>query len=131
MKKLLVTILALIYLGSSTGAMMHLHYCMGKLAETSFSKKTNATCNKCGMKTTQKKNGCCKDESKFVKNEQDQKASLTHFEFQQEAIALLPASICMVPEAKFGNQLLIAYASNAPPDLHAPPVYLRVCSFLI
>ena len=56
MKKLLVTILALIYLGSSTGAMMHLHYCMGKLAETSFSKKNNATCNKCGMKTTQKKN---------------------------------------------------------------------------
>ena len=83
------------------------------------------------MKTTQKKNGCCKDEGKFVKNEQDQKASLTHFEFQQVAIALLPASICMVAETKISNQLLIAYASNAPPDLHAPPVYLRVCSFLI
>lgn len=83
------------------------------------------------MKTSQKKGGCCKDESKFVKNEQDQKASLTHFEFQQQAIALLPIATCMIAEAKFSNQLLIAYAPNAPPDLHAPAVYLRDCSFLI
>lgn len=127
----MVTILALVYLGSSTGAVMHLHYCMGKLAETSFSKNNNATCGKCGMKTSLKKGGCCKDESKFVKNEQDQKASITHFEFQQEAIALLPITSCMVVEAKLSNQLLIAYAPNAPPDIHAPAVYLRVCSFLI
>ena len=127
----MVTILALVYLGSSTGAVMHLHYCMGKLAETSFSKNNNATCGKCGMKTSPKKGGCCKDESKFVKNEQDQKASITHFEFQQEAIALLPITGCMVAEAKLSNQLLIAYAPNAPPDIHAPAVYLRVCSFLI
>jgi hypothetical protein len=130
-KKLLITILALVYLDSSTGAVMHLHYCMGKLAETSFSKNNKPTCGKCGMKASQKKGGCCKDESKFVKNEEDQKASLTHFEFQQQAIAILPSSICMVPEVKLSNQLLIACAPNAPPDLHAPPVYLRVCSFLI
>lgn len=131
MKKLLVTILALVYLGSSTGAVMHLHFCMGKLAETSFSKNNNPTCGKCGMKTSQKKGGCCKDESKFVKNEQDQKASITHFEFQQQAVAILPVATCMVAEAKISNPLLIAYAPNAPPDLHAPAVYLRVCSFLI
>lgn len=127
----MVTILALVYLGSSTGAVMHLHYCMGKLAETSFSKTNNPTCGKCGMKTSKKKGGCCKDESKFVKNDQDQKASITHFEFQQQAIALLPMVTYMVAEAKLSNQLLIAYAPNAPPDLHAPAVYLRVCSFLI
>ncbi len=127
----MVTILALVYLGSSTGAVMHLHYCMGKLAETGFSKNNNPTCGKCGMKTSQKKGGCCKDESKFVKNEQDQKTSITHFEFQQQAIALLPIATCMIAEAKFSNQLLIAYVPNAPPDLHAPAVYLRDCSFLI
>lgn len=131
MKKLLVTILALVYFGSSTGAMMHLHYCMGQLAETSFSKNNNATCSKCGMKTSQKKRGCCKDESKFVKNDQDQKASLTHFEFQQQAIALLHTTTCKVPEPAISHQMLIAYAPNAPPDIHAPAVYLRVCSFLI
>lgn len=131
MKKLLVTILALVYLGSSTGGVMHLHYCMGKLAETSFTKNNNPTCGKCGMKTSQKKGGCCKDESKFVKNEQDQKASLTHFEFQQQLVALLPSTIYMVTEENLCNQLLITYAANAPPDIHAPAVYLRVCSFLI
>lgn len=131
MKKLLVTILALIYLGSSTGAVMHLHYCMGKLAETSFSKNTNPTCGKCGMKTSQKKTGCCKDETKFVKNEQDQKASLSQFEFQQLAIAFQPVAFFHLSTPVLSNQLLIAYAPNAPPDLHAPAVYLRVCSFLI
>ncbi len=127
----MVTILALVYLASSTGAVMHLHYCMGKLAETSFSKNNNATCGKCGMKTSKKKGGCCKDESKFIKNEQDQKLSLTQFEFQQQAIALLPIATCVLPEAKLSNQLLITNAPNAPPDIHAPSVYLRVCSFLI
>jgi hypothetical protein len=130
-KKLLVTILALIYLGSSTGAVMHLHYCMGKLAETSFSKNTNPTCGKCGMKTSLKKTGCCKDETKFVKNEQDQKASLSQFEFQQLAIAFQPVAFFHLSTPLWSNQLLIAYAPNAPPDLHAPAVYLRVCSFLI
>ncbi|HQR93163.1 MAG TPA: hypothetical protein PLK14_07845 [Sediminibacterium sp.] len=131
MKKLLVTILALVYLGSSTGAVMHLHYCMGKLAETSFSKNTNTTCSKCGMTASQKKGGCCKDETKFVKNEQDQKASLTQFEFQQLAIAFQPLPYFHLSTPELSNQLLIAYASNAPPDIHAPAVYLRVCSFLI
>jgi hypothetical protein len=130
-KKLLVTILALVYLGSSTGAVMHLHYCMGKLAETSFSKKVNDTCSKCGMKTTQKKNGCCKDESKFVKNEQNQKASLCQFEFQQQSVALTPSPFFILSSPRLGHQFLMTYASNAPPDLHAPAVYLRVCSFLI
>lgn len=131
MKKLLVTILALIYLGSSTGAVMHLHYCMGKLAETSFSKNTNPTCGKCGMKTSQKKTGCCKDETKLVKNEQDQKASLSQFEFQQLAIAVQPVAFFHLSTPVLSNQLLITNAPNAPPDLHAPAVYLRVCSFLI
>ncbi|OYU56293.1 MAG: hypothetical protein CFE25_03350 [Chitinophagaceae bacterium BSSC1] len=104
---------------------------MGKLADTSFSKNNNATCSKCGMKTSQKKGGCCKDESKFVKNEQDQKTNLSHFEFQQLSIALLPSTTCMVPEPAICHLMLIAYAPNAPPDIHAPAVYLRDCSFLI
>lgn len=127
----MVTILALVYLGSSTGAVMHVHYCMGKLAETSFSKKLNDSCSKCGMKTSQKKGGCCKDESKFVKNEQDQKASLSQFEFQQQAIAIEPSSCFTLSTPTLSSLLLTAYAPNAPPDIHAPAIYLRVCSFLI
>jgi hypothetical protein len=104
---------------------------MGQLADTSFSKNNNAACSKCGMKTSQKKGGCCKDESKFVKNEQDQKASLTHFEFQQLTIAFQPVPFFNLSTPELCNQLQIAYAPNAPPDIHAPAVFLRDCSFLI
>ena len=131
MKKLLVTILAIVYLGTSSGAMIHLHYCMGKLAETSFSKDTNKTCSKCGMKVSQKKSGCCKDESRFVKNSTDQKASISHYEFFQTDCQLEQAPSYIVPEEVFGNQLVVAHAPHAPPDQQGSPVYLRVCSFLI
>jgi hypothetical protein len=64
MKKILVTILALIYLVTSTGAAVNIHYCMGKVASVSLSHDKDEACGKCGMKT---KGGCCKDEFKSVK----------------------------------------------------------------
>jgi hypothetical protein len=33
MKKFITAILAVLYLGTSSGATIHMHYCMGKLAE--------------------------------------------------------------------------------------------------
>lgn len=131
MKKLLVTIFALIYLGTSSGAIMHLHFCMGKLAETSFSNESSKNCSKCGMKKTQKKAGCCKDQTKFVKNNSDQKAGSSLIEFNNFESALEPihsltfsAPVCTINPRT-------AYSSHAPPGASAPAIYLRVCSFLI
>ncbi len=111
--------------------MMHLHYCMGKLAETSFSKESKKTCGKCGMKTSQKKSGCCKDQSKFVKNHTDQKVGFSYFEFTQTDCQLENTPSYIAPGHVFSNQVQETYAPHAPPNQHAPPVYLRVCSFLI
>lgn len=64
MKKLLVAILAIIYLGVSSGIAMNIHYCMGKLFSVELM-HTNDKCSKCGMKTG--KNSCCNDKFKIVK----------------------------------------------------------------
>ena len=71
MKKILALILSVVYLTSSVGATVHLHYCMDKLINWSFSDEGNK-CKNCGM---EKSGNCCKDENKFVKNSLDQSAT--------------------------------------------------------
>ena len=64
MKKLLIAILAIIYLGVSSGIAMNIHYCMGKLFSVELM-HSNDKCHKCGMKYG--KNSCCNDKFKIVK----------------------------------------------------------------
>ncbi len=45
MKKVLTTILAFVYLSTSMGATIHLHYCMGKLASWSLIDHESKNCN--------------------------------------------------------------------------------------
>lgn len=77
MKRLCLAILAILYLSTSIGTTIELHYCMGKFAEGSLWHNKNSKCSKCGM---QKKhgptdNGCCRDEYKLLQIEKDQKSS--------------------------------------------------------
>jgi hypothetical protein len=76
MKKLLSAMLALLYLGTSVGATVELHYCMGRLVEWSLWHKDNSICSNCGMeKKHELTKGCCKDEYKQIKIDKDQKLS--------------------------------------------------------
>lgn len=62
MKNFLVTILAFVYLATTTGATLHMHYCMGKVYLIDLVKKDG--CSKCGMGSS---DGCCIDEFKVIK----------------------------------------------------------------
>jgi hypothetical protein len=75
MKKFLVFILALLYIGSSTGATIHMHYCMGKLVNMGLNSESTKTCPKCPSKekSSSCSKECCKDVHKTVKLEKDQK----------------------------------------------------------
>lgn len=71
MKKVFAFILAIVYLSSTVGATIHLHYCMDKLVNWTLQEE-GSKCKNCGM---EKDGGCCKDENKFVKNTIDQSAT--------------------------------------------------------
>ena len=82
MKKLLATILAFVYLSTSMGATIHLHYCMGKLASWGLINHESKNCAYCGMvkqnpdsQSAMAKKGCCKDEHKQIQTDKDQKLS--------------------------------------------------------
>jgi hypothetical protein len=61
MKKFLALILAIIYITVSTGFIVNVHYCMGKVSSI----KLEQTAKKCCCKKQHK--NCCKTEQKLVK----------------------------------------------------------------
>lgn len=67
MKRFTTSLLAIVYLCLSTGADLHLHYCMGEFVNLSFTDTNKGTCGKCGMQNHDNNNGCCKDVEISVK----------------------------------------------------------------
>ena len=131
MKRLLVFILALTYMVASTGTNLHMHFCMGKLADfTLGSKSQKKTCSKCGMAKKEKPNGCCKDEHKWVKIQDDQKTNVLTFQFAQLQLAEPETFITynFTPSVSPVSELLPN--SNAPPR-SCVGIYKRNCVFLI
>jgi hypothetical protein len=121
MKKILVSILAVIYLASSVGATVHLHYCMDKLINWSLLNSSGDKCEKCGMK---KDGGCCKDENKFVKNNVDQKVAESAIQLIQMAALATPAALIYPSEQYFFCLIQEYPISNAPPRSNGVGIYI-------
>ena len=73
MRRFLLFILAVLYLGVSSGFALNYHYCMGKLAEVSL--QYLDTCPSCGEAGTSHK--CCSTETEYVKLSVDQDVANT------------------------------------------------------
>jgi len=132
MKKIAVVILALLYLATSTGANLNLHYCMGELADWGLGENKSKTCGFCGMeKGDEKDNGCCKDEQKFIKNDTDQKV----VESSLDIIKVLAASplpeYAELPAVLFSSLTEQNPVSNAPPRSKGQALYILNSNFLI
>lgn len=78
MKKLLTTILFVAYFIASSGATIHVHYCMGKVVEFDFSKhSSDKRCPGCGM--TKNKKDCCKDKEATFKISDNHQVAISDF----------------------------------------------------
>ncbi len=132
MKKFITVILAVLYLSTSMGATVHMHYCMGKLADWGLGHNKSKTCGECGM---EKKNalddGCCKDEHKVIKNDSDQKLTESSFQLMEVmASALLPVYTHLRP-VQISSVTEENPLSNAPPRCSSVAVYILKSTFLI
>ncbi|MFM7838266.1 MAG: HYC_CC_PP family protein [Chitinophagaceae bacterium] len=56
MSKFFTTLIALLYLGFTSGIVVNWHYCMGDLAAVEWGMDYGTSCSKCGMKD---RKGCC------------------------------------------------------------------------
>jgi hypothetical protein len=68
MKKILASILFLVYFAVSTGFVVSMHYCMDRFDSAQLGASGNDKCPKCGM---HKDGGCCRDVVKVVKLQTD------------------------------------------------------------
>ncbi len=132
MKNFITAILAFLYISTSTGTTVHMHYCMGKLADWSIIHNESKTCGKCGMEKQEgKDNGCCKDEHKFYKDDSAQKISESSMLIFQVLAISLPSSFIQIPEIEILSLTEENPLSHAPPRTDAVSVYIRNCTFLI
>ena len=128
MKRALTAILAVLYLSTSLGTTVHLHYCMGKLVDWDLQQTKNIKCSNCGMdRSENNQNGCCKDEYKKIKNDNDQKLSEVAFNLLHVTISALQFEL---PVIKISSITEANPVSNAPPRSHVA-IHIRNCVFLI
>jgi len=138
MKKVLVSILAIIYLSTSMGATVHLHYCMGRLVSWGLAEHTGNSCDFCGMRKmvasgerVMGMKNCCHEESKQIKNDKDQKAAQEFFQLIKIApvVADLPQPVWV--DAVVPSPVLSHPVSHGPPLGALVPVFLSNCNFRI
>jgi hypothetical protein len=136
MKKVLATILAFVYLSSSMGATIHLHYCMGKLASWGLIDHESKNCPQCGMlkkasraQCMASKMDCCKDEHKQIKTVKDQKlfpSELFKYNNLSHTLALNEPDVQSIKT----SSISIEYPNtNAPPLLDKLPLFVLYRNF--
>ncbi len=127
MKKFLTTILAVIYLSVSSGMVMNIHYCMGKVNSVKLAVLPAASCM-CGKPMSKK--GCCRTEAKLVKLEDAQKAAYTDFTIKLP-IAVLFTALNLLQTPSYNAQQIVLPQVHPPPLLSEQDTYLRNCVFRI
>jgi len=131
MKKLFVAILAVLYMSTSIGATIELHYCMGRLVKWSLRYDDNSNCSNCGMeKKPGSANGCCKDEYKQIKIDKDQNLSPKDIRLSQaitEITLTVSGHSILTPIVSAGSVTKI----NGPPNGSHTPLTILNCVFRI
>ncbi len=129
MKKFIVAILAMLYISTSAGATLHIHYCMGKQSDWGFGLNNATICSRCGME--EKDNGCCKKEHRFFKNNTDQKTTESALQLIKLIAVAIPFSFVEIPSFSFASKKEVNPINYKPPRRISIALYIRNCVFLI
>jgi hypothetical protein len=124
MKKGLFAISFVFYFIATSGLVVNYHYCMKKLASVNLFQTSTDVCERCGM-DSHESNGCCHDEVKVVKLEQDQnKIPVTLYNFSIAAPEAVIPSVFLI--AAFENAgIQKHFLNHSPPLLSAQDTYLQ------
>jgi hypothetical protein len=128
MKRSAVAILAIIYFAISSGVVVNIHYCMGKMSSAKLQAWTSNSCG-CGKKMESKK-GCCKTELKLVKLEDAQKASYADFAIHTPVTPLF-TELNLLQTPSYTVQDINYPQEHSPPGISKQDTYLRNCVFRI
>jgi hypothetical protein len=125
MKKVVVSILMILYLGSFSGIAMDIHYCMGKKSGVDFFDTDKGKCGKCGMKA---KKGCCQDEHKFYKLLDTHKNVSNDINFETFSVPVF-LSYNLFDWHLADISFLKEIQNNSPPNYSGPSLCVLNCIF--
>jgi hypothetical protein len=130
MKKILVAISAVCYLVVTCGVLINSHYCMDRLASTTFYVGNPKKCGQCGMEIHES-NGCCRDEVQLVKMHDDQNKTLVaSFDIPAiEPVAIVPSEFIAAAFYNINEQR--HFHNHSPPLLSEQDTYLQIGVFRI
>jgi hypothetical protein len=128
MKKGIAAILLVIYVAFSSGIVISYHYCMDTLSSFQLGTTDDHICAKCGMEI-EGPGGCCSDEVKIYKVDDDQQVSAISFKFNSsEPVVLTPVIHGTAAISKTSKGFLF---NNHSPPLSKQDTYLQNCVFRI
>ncbi len=124
MKKIIASISFVCYFAVSCGVIINSHYCMNRLASVHLFETSVDTCGICGMDTNES-NGCCRDEVKIVKLQQDQnKIPVLTYEIPSlEKIVIIPSGFMVASFHNVDEQH--HFHNHSPPLLSEQDTYLQ------
>ncbi len=128
MKKIIISILAFLYLFVSSGVALEIHYCMGKKAGTDLYAKANDTCSKCGMK--EKKGGCCSNEHKFYKVDDAHKNVSNNLSFQTP-VFIFNHLYTSFSQPATNSVAVNSFRNHSPPEYTGASTCILNCTFRI
>ncbi|HLF45153.1 MAG TPA: hypothetical protein VI548_01935 [Chitinophagaceae bacterium] len=128
MKKVLAPILLLLYITTSSGIVINLHYCMNRLTTAKMGIVKSEVCSKCGM-STKEGNKCCHSEVKVIKIQDVQKLSELNYNFSTfKILADRPSVIFNELLASVDN---FSFVNNHSPPISKQDIWLVNCVFRI
>ncbi len=131
MKKITVLLLILLYVGTSSGAVVRFHYCMGQLVKLGIGLSDKGGCTLCSSPKKTCEKSCCKDDYKLVKTDKSQKVYPNNFQFEQVAVVLYPKQTSFAVHVAIPVETGKASLSNAPPSVEDTHLFIRNCAYRI
>lgn len=137
MKRILLIILAFVYLGLSQGPTVYLHYCMGELVQMGLEHPgESSTCEFCGMDAqasnkAASKEACCEQDAKSIKIDNVQKIVKSEFQFAQAPVLLPKTLIEQFLKSAPDKGIQSLFADQKAPPLQDIPVFVRNCTYRI
>ena len=126
----MVSILLVCYLAVSSGVIINFHYCMNRLASTELFAYEGERCGKCGMHTDES-NGCCRDEVKIVKMNDDQKLTVALSYILPSLDALVQEPSEYMVTSFYNVPVTRHFLNHSPPLLAAQDICLQNSVFRI
>jgi hypothetical protein len=128
MKKVIGSVTVFAYLALTCGVMVNYHYCMDRYDSFRLYQASSDWCTTCGMHT--RGHGCCHDEVKIVKLQDDHQTSSFSFSLKNLQPAMFtPSELLSIALGK--GEALLNKTDHSPPLISRRDAYLKNCVFRI